>query len=375
VPVHDIAVKEGDLVIATHGRSFYIMDDLSVLRQLTPQTLAKAAHLFVPRETYRVTFGGGGGGNAGGASPVGANPASGAIVYYWLTQPARTVTLEFRDSTGRTIRRFSNDTTPKPAATAPSTAADTAAAAGNGERMEQDALPQRGGGAADPRLPNRAGLNTFAWNMRESDATRFDGMIFWSAGTTGPLILPGTYSARLVVDGAVVQNETFVVKKDPRTDATPADLVAQYTLLMQIRDRTTDANDAVRTVRHVRAQATAKSAEVGSDSTQYAQHVQALDARIGELEAKIYQVKNQSAQDPLNYPIRVNNQIAALASVVGSTEARPTTQSKQVFDLLTKELGVYLVELRAAWKTLLPPIDAIRQKHGLPAIEVKRTGA
>ena len=176
---------------------------------------------------------------------------------------------------------------------------------------------------------------------------------------------------RLVVDGGTAQESKFVVKKDPRSKATPADLVAQYKLAMQIRDRTTDANDAVRTVRYVRAQTVERSKKVGADSAQYAALIKSLDAKISEIEAKIYQVKNRSGQDPLNYPIRVNNQIAALAGVVGSTDARPTKQSYQVFDILTKELEGYLVELRQAWKDLLPPIDDILKKNGQPAIEVK----
>ena len=352
VPVHDLAIKDGDLIAGTHGRSFYVMDDLSSLRQLSATVLGSSAHLFTPRTTYRINWGGGVGG--GSDTPVGANPPSGAIVYYWLKQPAKKVTIEFRDSTGRTVRAFSSDTV----------VVTPGGAAPGGRRSV----------AADPNPTNRAGMNTFSWNLRESDASRFDGMIFWAGSTTGPLILPGTYTARFIVDGATAQESKFVVRKDPRSDATPADLVAQYKLAMQIRDRTTDANDAVRTVRSVRDQAVSRSKTVGADSASYAALIKSLDARISDIEARIYQVKNRSGQDPLNYPIRVNNQIAALAGVVGSADARPTKQSYVVFDLLTKELEVYLVDLRAAWKDLLPPIDAILKKHGHPAIEVKPDG-
>jgi photosystem II stability/assembly factor-like uncharacterized protein len=349
VPIHDLAIKEGDLIAATHGRSFWVIDDLSSLRQLSAEVLKAPAHLFTPRTTYRINWGGGFGGGGSADAPVGANPPNGAIVYYWLGQAAKKVTVEFKDSTGRTVRTFSSDT-----------AGQGAAAPAAGRRQV----------AADAAPTNRVGMNTFSWNLRESDATRFDGMIFWAAGTTGPLILPGTYTVRLVVDGGAAQEKKFVVRADPRSNATPADLKAQYLLAMQIRDRTTDANDAVRTVRYVRDQATAP-AKLGADSAEYARKVKAMDTRVSAIEAKIYQVKNQSGQDPLNYPIKVNNQIAALASVVGSTDARPTKQTLQVFDVLTKELEVYLVELRAAWKELIPEIDALRAKHGLPPIEVK----
>lgn len=355
VPVHDLVVKEGDLVVATHGRSFWILDDVSTLRQLQPALFTRAAHLFTPRPAYRFTWAGGFSESAPGREPVGQNPPTGAQVFYWLKEPARKLTLEFRDSTGRTIRSFSSDTT------AAGAAATTGAPMGGGGRF---------GGGGDPRVSNRAGINSFAWNLRESDASRFDGMIFWAAGTTGPIILPGTYTVRLVVDGATAQEATLLVKKDPRSDATPADLVAQYQLLMQIRDRTTDANDAVRTVRWVRAQLNDRARELGADSVAFRPLAQRLDARASEVEAKIYQVKNQSGQDPLNYPIRVNNQIAALAGVVGSTEARPTKQSVVVFDTLNKELEAYLVELREAWRTLLPPVDDFLRQRGKPAIEV-----
>ena len=351
VPVHDLAIKDGDLIAATHARSFWVIDDISLLRQLTASAMTERAHLFSPRAAYRINWGGGFNPGGGNGAPVGANPPNGAIVYYWLKSPANKVTIEFKDSTGRTVRTFSSDTAGAGAAGAP---------AGGRRSVAADAAPT-----------NTVGMNTFSWNLRESDATTFNGMIMWAGVLTGPLVLPGNYSVRLLVDGAPVSDAKLLVKKDPRSDATPADLVAQYKMLMQIRDRTTDANDAVRTVRYVRSQAVSRSKEVGADSAQYAQLVKTLDTKISEMEAQIYQVKNQSGQDPLNYPIKVNNQIAALAGVVGSTEARPTKQSVVVYDTLSKELEVSLVELRKAYKELLPPIDAILKKHGLPAIEVK----
>ena len=357
VPVHDIALRDGDLIAATHGRSFWIIDDLSVLRQLSAESIAKGSHIFSPRSAYRITWQGGFGGGGGGGGTVGANPPAGAIVYYWLKQPAKKLTVEFRDSTGRTIRSFSSDT----AAIAPAPAAGRGGGDGG-----------VGGPPVEPKAANKAGLNTFAWNLREADATRFDGMIYWAGGTNGPLVIPGTYTARLIVDGGTPQDAKFIVMKDPRTKATQADLIAQYKLLMQVRDRTTDANDAVRTVRWVRAQLADRMKDMNAtDSAEFKPLAAALDAKITEVEAEVYQVKNQSGQDPLNYPIKVNNQIAAMAGVIGSTEAKPTKQSVEVFGLLTKELEGYLVELRKAWKDLLPPVDAYLTKKGKKPIDVK----
>ncbi len=366
VPVHDLAIRDGDLIAATHGRSFWIIDDLSALRQLSTDALSKGAHLFTPRATYRITWQGGfGGGGGGGGASVGANPPAGAIVNYWLKQPAKKLTLEFRDSTGRTIRSFTNDT-----------ATAVAPTAGRGGRGGGDGEGGFGGTPPEPKASNKTGMNTFAWNLREPDATRFDGMIYWAGGTNGPLIIPGTYTARLIVDGGAPLDTKFIVKKDPRTKATQADLIAQYKLLMQVRDRTTDANDAVRTVRYVRAQLADRMKDMNAaDSAKFKPLAAALDAKITEVEAQVYQVKNQSGQDPLNYPIKVNNQIAALSGVIASTEAKPTKQSQVVFDILNKELEVYLVELRKAWKELLPPVDAFLKDKGKQPIDVKPNDA
>ncbi len=353
VPVHDLAVKNGDLIAATHGRSFWVIDDLSALRQLSAASLAQSAFLYTPRASYRISWDGGfGGGGGGGGGTVGANPPSGVIVNYWLKQKAKRLTVEFRDSTGRTIRSFASDTAP----VAPVVPGD------GGFR----------GGPPEPKVANNAGMNTFSWNLRESDATRFDGMIFWAAGTTGPLVIPGTYTVRLIVDGGAPHDTKFVVRKDPRSNATQADLIAQYKLLMQVRDRTTDANDAVRTVRYVRAQLADRMKDMSAaDSATFKPLAAALDAKITDVEAQVYQVRNQSGQDPLNYPIKVNNQMAAMAGVIGGAEARPTKQSVTVFGILNKELEGYLVELRKAWKELLPPVDAFLKAKGKPAIEVK----
>jgi tRNA A37 threonylcarbamoyladenosine modification protein TsaB len=132
----------------------------------------------------------------------------------------------------------------------------------------------------------------------------------------------------------------------------------------------------VRTVRYVRAQLADRMKDMNAaDSAKFKPLAAALDAKITEVEAQVYQVKNQSGQDPLNYPIRVNNQIAALSGVIASTEAKPTKQSQVVFEVLNKELEVYLVELRKAWKELLPPVDAFLKDKGKAPIDVKPNDA
>ncbi len=383
VPVHDLAIKEGDLIAATHGRGFWILDDLSALRQITPAIAKSPAHLFKPRPVYRAAFFGGGGNGATGNHPTGANPPAGGVVYYWLGSPRQTVTMDFLDSKGSVIRSFTS--LQDSAVAADSVRGDSIRTARN------DSIRQAGGkpdstvrsetrseesGAGDdrpqrrpppPRVPNKAGLNQFSWNFRYPDAASFENMIFWAAGVNGPAAIPGAYSVRMTVNGQTF-TQPLMLKKDPRTTATQADLQDQFNFLIKIRDRTSDANNAVRTIRNVKAQLADRAKLMPADrSAAFKTVATALADRLSAIEADIYQVKNQSGQDPLNYPIRLNNKIAALAGVVGSTDAKPTAQSYAVYNDLSAQLEVQLSALRTALKDLTA-VNATLQGAGLKPI-------
>jgi hypothetical protein len=376
VPVHDLAIKEGDLIAATHGRSFWILDDLSAIRQLSPAITSRSAHLFKPRDAYRTSFGGG---SPTGVRPTGQSAASGAVVYYWLKDADQTVTLDFLDAAGRTIRSFTSRqdstvaadsvrrdsirTARRDSLTRAGISADSArklestneGSASGGAPTEEDG-PRRTPPA--PRVPNKAGLNTFTWNTRYPDASSFEGMIMWAGGTQGPMAPPGTYAVRMRVNDGAAVTERFRLLKDPRSDATQADLAEQFAMLVRIRDRVTEeAQLADRTKRLPAA-----------DSARVAAMVRTLAERISAAEGEIYQVRNQSGQDPLNYPIKLNNKISALAGVVSSTDARPTAQSREVFQLLSGQLDVQLRAMREALRTLLPPVNVELRRLNLPEI-------
>jgi photosystem II stability/assembly factor-like uncharacterized protein len=382
VPIHDLAVKDGDLIAATHGRSFWILDDLSALRQLHPETTRAAAYLFKPRQVYRATFNGGGGTGSAGSHPTGANPPNGAVVYYWLAQPRQVVTMDFLDSRGKVIRSFTSNQDPRQAAD--SIRGDSIRAARN-DSLRRAGLPpdtaQRSEARGEetpseegpvrrpppPRVPNKAGLNMFAWNLRYPDASVFENMILWAGNVSGPVVLPGTYSVRLNVGGQSY-TQPFVVVKDPRTTATDADLREQFDLLMRIRDKTSQANDAVKTIRNVKAQLADRAQKItGPRATAFKQVATDLGNKLSAVEGEIYQVKNQSSQDPLNYPIKLNNKIAALSGVVGGTDAKPTSQSVAVFNDLSSQLDRQLSAMRGAL-IILPAINATLKEAGLPPI-------
>ena len=400
VPVHDLAVKEGDLIAATHGRSFWVLDDLSALRQLTPAVTDRDAHLFKPRDAYRVSFAsgrfGGGGAGAGAAAgppvrPIAASPAGGPVMQYWLKRPNREVVLEFMDARGRLIRSFTSKQDSTVAADSVKREArirthidslrGTGIAPDSADRMARRTpadSPGAGGGEDDatpgrtpppPRAPNKAGVNTFSWNMRYPDASTFEGLIMWAGSTLGPAAPPGKYQVRLVVDGRPVGTESFMLKKDPRTKATPADLAAQFAFLQQIRDRTTSANDAVKTIRFVRSQLDDREKKLtGQAKSDFQSQAAPLRAELSVVEDSIYQTKNRSGQDPLNYPIRLNNKIAALAGVVSGAEAAPTSQTQGVFTQLSQQLDAELAKMKKALDTRLPAINTTLRKAGLPEI-------
>ena len=367
VPVHDLVFKDGDIVLATHGRSFYIMDDITTLEQMTDAIEGSSAHLFRPRDQYRLATGGGfGGGRGAGGSPAqvtpenapihptGQNPPTGVVVQYWLGAANDTVSLDFLDVTGKLIRGYSSK-------------ADSASA--------QPAQPPEDGffgPAPAPRVPNKKGVNTFAWNMRYPDATSFPGMILWAAGVTGPLVPPGTYKARLSVNGKAIGTETFKVLADPRIRATLADWQEQSRLAVAVRDRFSEANDAVKEVRRIKSELTDREKKFPSaELSQFTTLSTAFTTTLSEVEDSLYQTKNRSGQDPLNYPIRLNNRIGALLGVIQSSDGRPTQQSYDVDKVLTAELNKDLTKMRAAISANLPKINALLRAAGLKEIDSK----
>jgi photosystem II stability/assembly factor-like uncharacterized protein len=388
VPVHDLAVKDGDLIAATHGRSFWVIDDLSALRQLTPTVASADVHLFKPREAYRTNWGGGfGGGGGGGGGGVGSNPPSGATIYYALKQPNQVVTIEFLDAAGKVIRSFTSDQDSLTAADslraeqAKATRIDSlvrtgltrdsatklASAPGAAPAVDFESLAASG--PRPQRAPNRAGVNRFSWDLRYPDAIRFSNMIMWAAGVNGPVAPPGTYRVRLTTGGKTF-TESLVVRKDPRSSATLAELREQFDFLIKIRDRVTEANNTVRTTRNVRWQADDRARQIAGkpQEAEYKQLSGELMSRLSTSEQEIYQVRNQSSQDPLNYPIKLNNKIAALSGVVASTEARPTKQSYDVFNELSAALETQLKSSKSSIDELLPRINAVLRAAGLQPI-------
>jgi photosystem II stability/assembly factor-like uncharacterized protein len=300
LPVSDLIVEARDLAISTHGRGFYILDDIAPIRQFGPAvTSASPAYLFAPEEAYRST--------------------NGAQIKYLVNGPVTNLRIEVLDKAGTVLRSFAG---------ASGGAAPPPAAARGGGRG--------GGGAANASMSQ--GMQSVTWDLRYPPATSFPGMILWGGGVQGPAAPPGTYQVRMTVNGAT-QTQSFQVKKHPlHADVTDADLQEQFDVAIRIRDKTSEANQAVIDIRRIKADITDRLSK--SEDPKLKAAGSALMTGLSEVEGEIYQVKNQAGQDPLNYPIKVNNRLASLGSMVNSGDGKPIGNALPILTALSAELKV-----------------------------------
>jgi len=371
VPVWDIYVHNDDLIAATHGRSFWILDDLSPLQQYKPEIASHDVHLYAPRPANRATFGGGFGGGGGGGA-AGQNPPAGAVIYYSLKTAIKKpearrgadqaggdqaapdsrrnppVTLEILDQKGKVVRKY-------PAAR---------------QAADEPSAEEEGFGRPPERpLPTEAGLNRFVWDLRYEGSSRVPHSPLWAGNTDGPIAAPGSYQVRLTVQGKAY-TAPLEIKADPRNKATQSDLEKQFDWQLKIRDRVTQAHDTINQIRDIRGQIAAlnKRLEGQPQAKAVAEAGKQLDKKMTEVEEVLVQTKAKSNQDVLNYPIRLNNYLAALRSVVESAEAAPTQASYDVYEMLSKQLDEQLSKWKQILATDVQAYNDAVQKQSVPAI-------
>ena len=335
VPITDLAVKDDDLVVATQGRSFWVLDDLTVLHQWDAGTAERPFVLFAPRDSWRMD----GSGRWSVLGFAGENHPDGVLVHYRFGQmpDSSAVTLRLLEADGDVIRSFS------PTAK---------------ERADQ--------------MPLEEGTNRFVWNLRYPDAHTFEGMILWSGLTRGPRAVPGDYRVRLVVDTDSTE-VGFTLKADPRVSTPLEGLQEQFDFLITLRDELSRVNRAVERIRAVRAQVkTALERAEGTEAHARLSEVsEPLLERMGEIERELYQTKNRSRQDPLNFPIRLNNKIAALASTVAMGPFPPTDQSRAVYGDLKGQADTELAALEALLAAEVPRFNALVDELEVPAVRTE----
>jgi photosystem II stability/assembly factor-like uncharacterized protein len=339
-PVHGVEIKNDDLVVGTHGRSFYILDNIGVLRQANRDTTNEAVVLFDPSDATR-------------------SVSRGVAIDYFLKDAADKATIEILDAQGQTVATFTGTK-------------DDAGQRGGGrgaaaaEPEDEEGGGGRGGGPP-ARVTVRQGMNRFTWDMRYPNAADFPGLIMWAASTRGPMAPPGRYQARLTTGGVTKTQDFQVLRNAAVPTVTDADLQEQFKLARQISDKVTLANRTVVRIRSLKTQAADRVAKASDASLKSA--ADAFAAKLTDIEGEIYQYRNQSSQDPLNYPIRLNNKLAALQGTVESGDARPTEQSYAVFKELSGRLDKQLARLEGMLKTELPAFNKLLTDRKLDPVK------
>ena len=348
-PVHDIALQAGenDLVVATHGRSFWILDDLTPLYQL--KNITSGEFLFKPHHTYRID---GGTFDRPGLA-LGKNPPGGTVITYYLKhQPKEkdSLKLEFLENDGKIIKTFIGKPTKKGA-------------------------DQGGDEDETPVCPADSGVNRFVWDMRYPDATKVPGAIMWGGTTQGPLVMPGTYQVRLNAGGKTL-TQSFEIRKDPRVHTTPEEFKEQFDFLMKIRDKVSEIHEAVNTIRDIRKQTDdlVKRLEKHLSKDSVANSAKRMNDKLKKIEEEMIQVKIKSGQDALNYPIKLNDKIASISGVVASADARPTAQAHKVYDDLTAKLESQLSAYKQILEADFSAFNATVKTLDVPAVILKPAG-
>jgi photosystem II stability/assembly factor-like uncharacterized protein len=342
-PIHDMVIHDDNLAVATHGRSFWVLDDLTPLRQTSASIATEDAHLFTPNTAVRTREGH----MNPRRYPVGENPPSGAILYYYLKDaPKDPAKLELLDADGKVIRSYTSeekktDTTPD-----------------EGERDEPA-----------EHIPAKAGLNLFVWDLRYELPAKIAGLIYDSGEPIGPLVLPGKYQVRLTVAGKS-QTAAFEVKKDPRVQTKPDDLRKQFDLMLKLRDRQDQMNKTVIAIRDLRAQLQALEKRVGASAEAKPLVAESADLRkkIGAVEEELVQVNSKSSEDQANYPTMLNSKFGYLGAVVDSADTAPTAAEAAVFADLDQRLEVQLTKWREILSKDLPALNESMRKDKIPAV-------
>ena len=340
-PVTDLAVAHQDLVVATQGRSFWILDDLTPLHQLSGDSFEGDVQLLTPRDSYRF----GGGFSFGRGGEAGKNPPGGVMIHYYLAaEPEEEVTLEILDNEGNVLRTLSSEKE-EPQAPSP----------------WRQFFP---GAGVDRKLKADKGLNRYVWNLRRHDAELVEDAVLWGMAR-GPKVPPGTYQARLSV-GDSSQTTSFEVRADPRIDTTQSDFAAQYALATSIWKSITDSHTALDNIRDIRGQVEdleRRLVAVGK-AEGIEEPAKAVTDRLTEIEKKIYQTRNESVQDILNYPPKLDNQLVGLMSVVESSDTRPTDGAVEHYEELAAQLAGLEAEIDSVVSTELAAFDElVRQRH------------
>jgi photosystem II stability/assembly factor-like uncharacterized protein len=333
VPITDLCLANNDLVVATQGRSFYVLDDLSALQQMNQDFTKKSIAAFAPRDVYRME-----GYVANNVVNAGTNPPNGLVLDYFLKDYNDTslIKISLYDKNNKHIRSF-----------------DT-----KSEKEE--------------KLEAKKGMNRFVWNLFYPPAEKIEDMILWSGSVGGPKAPPGSYKA-------VVKSRTdsvsinFNVIADPNYKISQADYDAQFDFLIKTRDKFSEVQKAIKQIREVRSQLNSLSARLPKDTTSKALKAtsDSIVKKITRIEETLFQTKAKSGQDILNYPIRLNDKLSAVFDAANSGYIAPSRQVRDVYDVLAAQIDEQLNAFKSIKSNDVKAFNATLKQKDVPVLYIK----
>jgi photosystem II stability/assembly factor-like uncharacterized protein len=346
VPVHDLVVKDNDLLLATHGRSFWILDDITPLRAATPESDKADFWLYPPATALRVHMP-----SSEPSSTAGENPPSGAIIYAYTKAKPKDAKLEILDAAGKVIRTYSSAVTKE-----------------TDEQLDpEDEKPKK-------QLELKAGLNRMVWDLRYESAPNIPNYYLYSYedGAKGPLAVPGRYQARLTVDGRTL-TAPVEVQLDPRLKVPPEDLEKQFTTMIEIRDQLTRVYRVANQVIDLRAQLADMKKRVDAEKAKpLLVEAQALDEKLGALQDRLINLNVRANEDSLKYGMGEDGSLAILSMIVGGdADAAPTESAIAQLAKVKAEVDGYTNRWTSLVTNDLPKVQQAAERQNLHVLILK----
>ena len=335
VPITDLAIKNDNLIAATQGRSLWIIDDLTPFHQLNKDLMRQEILLYKPQDAYRL-----GGGNGRTSRTAGTNHPGGVAIYYFIKEKEEkdTISLSIIDANDNLVKKFST----KP----------------NKDKKEA-------------KLDVEEGNNIFYWNMMHDGSEQVKGMILWWASLNGPMALPGDYKVELSVNNKK-RTQPFRLLRNQASEASEADMKAQFDFINDINKKVTEIHTALKNVKKVSAQIATLKKSI-SKKKQHKELIEFADFLVKEMtiiEETLYQTKSKSGQDPLNYPIRLNNKLAHINSLTRVGNYKPTQQEIDFKDEITKQIDIELAKLYSLFENQVQVLNKKVKESSIDFIQL-----
>ena len=344
-PIHDLVIKDDDLVVATHGRSFWVLDNLTPVRQASAQTAAAEMILYQPQTALRLHYSE----EFDRRQPVGENPPAGAMIdYYFKSAPKDEVTLDILDAHGKVVRRLSSK-----------------------EKKENEQPPEWPDRVVKPKvIPANEGMNRFPWDLRYNEPIQVPGAFYAGDGPKGPLALPGDYTVKLTAGGKS-QTAPLHLVIDPRTKSAEAQLPKTFTLSAEVTERISQLHQAINEIRDLKAQIQSLHKRFGSDDKTKAALTAAdeVDHKMSAVEEQLIQVNAKGSEATLAFPSMLNEQFDTFSHSIESDHA-PTKAQLDVFKSLSDRLDEQLKKWAQIKRDEVQKVSALIKQLDLPALPI-----